>query len=85
MDEHVFEIRTPGRRPNTAVKRLTYSTLIIIIDTLDAVAAALVRWPRPFDKKLEDGPVESDQWDDEEILRRFNEDSEDIEDTILDN
>jgi hypothetical protein len=42
----------PGRRPSTTVERLVYITLIIIFDTLDAVAAVL-RWDPPFDKKLE--------------------------------
>ena len=37
------------RRPNTAVERLVYSTLITIFDTLDVVLC----WARPFDKKTE--------------------------------
>lgn len=39
-----------GRRPNTAVERLVYSTLVTIFDTLDAV----LQWARPFDKRPED-------------------------------
>ncbi|KAI0252971.1 hypothetical protein BJV78DRAFT_1153359 [Lactifluus subvellereus] len=34
-------------------------------------------WAHPFDKKLEDRPIESDPWDDAEILRRLD-DSEGI-------
>jgi len=47
-----FDVRRVkiGRRPNTAVERLVYSTLIAIFDTLDVVLC----WARPFDKKLED-------------------------------
>ena len=67
-----------------------YSTIVIIFDTVDAVAAVL-GWPQPFDKNLEDRvrityhslprlalssglkrPVESDQWDNAEILKRFD-------------
>ena len=70
-----------------------YSTIVIIFDIVGAVAAVL-DWPQPFDKNLEDRvrgtcyyltrlalspglkfPVESDQWDNAEILKRF-EDSE---------
>ena len=46
-----FDVRRVkiGRRPNTAVEHLVYSTLIAIFDTLDVVLC----WQSPFDNKLE--------------------------------
>ena len=38
-----------GRRPNSAVARLVYRTLIALVDTLDDVLC----WARPFDKRPE--------------------------------
>ncbi|KAF8471009.1 hypothetical protein DFH94DRAFT_207925 [Russula ochroleuca] len=58
-----------GRQPNTIVGPLMYRTLIVIFDALDDILS----WARrPFDKKPDDRPVESDQWDDAEILRRYD-------------
>ena len=43
----VFKIWLSGRRPNTAVERLVYSTYANpIVNTLDTVLAALLRWLR---------------------------------------